>query len=150
MQLQTPGLWASGMSLIDKLGVLALAAVPKRLRRLHTSVELTEEAVRHETRLVVAGLTVLRTLETIELLPDGQRIRLRGRQRLAPLWRERDFAGHGEVREDSLSAFYELELLGAPLEQETQRSKDMVILEQKASWFTGRQQLQRVPRAVVS
>ena len=133
----------AAIGFFNALGLLWIALLPGT--RLNTSVSRKSPMVFiHTTRVSWLGFPLIWSREELALNDDGQSLELTSTVRSMPLPLAQNAGGPGRIADDALSATYEIEIYGARMRQNTQRSDDQVILEQTLPGYGAKHPLQRV------
>ena len=149
------GAW-SGVYRFEITDPAAVASPLDRLRmtlmarlgpcRMDTTVAwMSDDTVRHTTRVTCRGMPGLYSVEVFSLSEDGRTLTVRMAQRLAPdLWRLRTFPeGSGVVEDPEIGAAYALPWIGGVVDQRARIVDDGVLLTQTTPWFRAEARLRR-------
>lgn len=136
-----------GVGLVNALSLWLMSRWPAWLIQpvFETSVARdTVAEVVHTTAIRWWRLPLVRSREVLTLNADGRRLELCGDSRflLVP-WKVERLVGAGEVNESGTCAVYQLEFMGARMQQTAERSSDRVTLTQEMAGYRAVQPLQR-------
>lgn len=140
----------TSMTVFDRLSFVMMVFLPRVIGPLwlETSVDAapggSEMSVVHTTAVKKWGRPLFRSLETIDLSPDGESLSLEGEQRVWPfLGSARVVRGQARVDPSGRRVTYQLEWFGGVLEQQGEVEEDQVTLTQASAWSHGVQRLRR-------